>query len=188
MLDKIDNKNKEIIMLGEFNTNSLNKSEFNILYKITSQYPLHQLIDTIARLVSGTFLDHVNTSRDEIYSKRKFPNTTSLTVQLDNKTNEETETTKLLGVTFDSNLKSDYHLNTIYNTINSRLYLLEKIGDCLPYSFLVQYYFSLPHLLYCCIMWGDVRNELINDPLLQQRRAAKLKKISCTLYRIFSQA
>lgn len=144
----------------------------------TISYNLNLDLHHIAQwsIINNMILNLKKTKSIKIYSKRKFPDTTPLMVQLDNMLIEEVKKVSLLGTTLDCNLKWDYQINLIYNTINSRLYLFKRIRQSLPFKFRIQFYFSLiyPHLMYCCTIWGNARNELLNDLLILQKRAARL--------------
>lgn len=111
-----------------------------------------------------------------LYSRRKFPDASPLVIKLNEKIIEEVKTVKLLGITFDQHLKWDHQITNIYNIVNSRLYLLKRIRNNLTHRCRIQFYYALihPHFLYCCTLWGNASNELLNDLLKLQKRAARL--------------
>jgi hypothetical protein len=96
-------------------------------------------------------------------------------VQLDGVFIEEVNKAKLLGITFDSYLKWG-QIDLIYNTTNSRLYLLKRIRHSLPLSFRIQFYYSLiySHLLYTAVPFGVMQGTIYLILLILQKRAARL--------------
>ena len=112
----------------------------------------------------------------KIYSQSKFPDLSPIIIEVNNNNVKEITSAILLGVTLDQHLKWDRQINTIYNIINSRLYLLKRIRSYLTFQSRIQLYYSLiyPHLLYCSTVWGNANNDLITCLLKLQKRAARL--------------
>ena len=112
----------------------------------------------------------------KINSKSKFPDLSPITIEVNNNNVKEITSAILLGVTLDQHLKWDRQINTIYNIINSRLYLLKRIRSYLTFQSRIQLYYALiyPHLLYCSTVWGNANNDLITCLLKLQKRAARL--------------
>ena len=112
----------------------------------------------------------------KIYSQPKFPDLNEIIVEVNNNSIKEITSTILLGVTLDQHLKWNKQINTTYNIINSRLYLLKRIRKYLNFQSCMQFYYALiyPHLLYCSTLWGNASNELITCLLKLQKRAARL--------------
>ena len=112
----------------------------------------------------------------KIYSQSKFPDLSPITIEVNNNNVKEITSAILLGVTLDQHLKWDRQINTIYNIINSRLYLLKRIRSYLTFQSRIQLYYALiyPHLLYCSTVWGNANNDLITCLLKLQKRAARL--------------
>ena len=110
-----------------------------------------------------------------IYSKRKH---CDIKIQelLHNREIEEVTDAKLLGIYFDSFLKWEPHISYISKIISGRLYLLKRTRDYLPIEARKRYYNALiqPHLTYCSSIWGNCSNELLNDILKLQKRAARI--------------
>ena len=65
VLDMADNEHKEIIMLGDLNTNFQDKHSYQQLHVLTSQYQLKQLIDAVTRPISGKTIDLIFTSKED---------------------------------------------------------------------------------------------------------------------------
>ena len=110
-----------------------------------------------------------------IYSKRKH---SDIKIQelLHNREIEEVTDAKLLGISFDSFLKWEPHISYISKIISGRLYLLKRTRDYLPIEARKRYNNALiqPHLTYCSSIWGNCSNELLNDILKLQKRAARI--------------
>ncbi|CAB3982810.1 Hypothetical predicted protein [Paramuricea clavata] len=65
VLDMADNEHKEIIMLGDLNTNFQDKHSYQQLHVLTSQYQLKQLIDAVTRPILGKTIDLIFTSKED---------------------------------------------------------------------------------------------------------------------------
>ena len=79
----------------------------------------------------------------KIYSQSKFPDLSPITIEVNNNNVKEITSAILLGVTLDQHLKWVRQINTIYNIINSRLYLLKRIRSYLTFQSRIQLYYSL---------------------------------------------
>ena len=91
--------------------------------------------------------------------------TVPLNVEIDNKAMPCVSSTKLLGVHLDTALSWEKLIEHIKNKVSRNSYLLKKIKAFLPLTarkMFVNSYF-LPHLDYCCIVWGNCSNELLNE-------------------------
>lgn len=67
-------------------------------------------------------------------------------------------------------------MDKVHKLLNSRLHIFKRIRQALPLNSQIKFYYSLvyPHLLYCISIWGNARNELIDQLLKLQKRAARL--------------
>ena len=85
-------------------------------------------------------------------------------------------TTKILGVHFDNALSWDVHIKHVYNKIVENLYLLQQIKSFLPIDSRKLFYNSyiLPHLDYCCIIWGKCSHTLLYNLEKLQKRASRI--------------
>ena len=83
---------------------------------------------------------------------------------------------KLLGVTLDSLLSFDSHINNVLKKCNSLLYLLSRIKIFLavPIRKLFFNAYILPHLDYCCVIWGSCSASQEQKLIRFQKRAARL--------------
>ena len=83
--------------------------------------------------------------------------------------------TKFLGVTIDSNLKYDKHIEEICSKLSKSLGIIYRIRDFIPYSCLRNLYFNLihPYLIYCLPIYGATYNNHLQPLILLQKRAIR---------------
>lgn len=83
---------------------------------------------------------------------------------------------KLLGVTFDCVLSFDSHINNVIKKCNSLLYLLSRIKVFLTIPIRIMFFnaYILPHLDYCCVVWGNCSKLQEQKIIRFQKRAARL--------------
>jgi hypothetical protein len=83
---------------------------------------------------------------------------------------------KLLGITIDSKLSWNIQVDMVLKKCNSLLYLLSRIKSFLsiPSRKLFFNAYVLPHIDYCCIIWGNCNKSLEERVVLFQKRAARL--------------
>ena len=89
---------------------------------------------------------------------------------------ERVNTFKFLGVIIDEALKFDAHFNKVANNVSKSTFLLSKVKDILTTTQLLHLYnaFLLPHLLYCCTVWGMNYATRCNKLLLMQKKAVRI--------------
>ena len=83
---------------------------------------------------------------------------------------------KLLGVTIDCGLSFDSHINNVIKKCNSLLYLLSRIKMFLTVPMRKMFFnaYILPHLDYCCVIWGTCSVTQEQKLVRFQKRAARL--------------
>ena len=83
---------------------------------------------------------------------------------------------KLLGVSIDKNLTFQTHIDNILKKCNSQLYLLTRIKCFLNLDSRKMFYnaYILPHIDYCCTVWGSNTIKYLDKILKFQKRAARL--------------
>ena len=83
---------------------------------------------------------------------------------------------KLLGVTFDDKLSFDCHINNVLKKCNSLLYLLSRIKIFLSIPMRKLFYnaYILPHLDYCCVVWGNCSVSHEQKIVRFKKRAARV--------------
>lgn len=86
------------------------------------------------------------------------------------------EEEKLLGVHIDNTLSWQSQVEKTIKKCNSLLYLLRRIKGYISIEIRKLFYnaYILPHLDYCCSIWGNTNEDLINNIVKFQKRAARL--------------
>ncbi|KAL4238884.1 hypothetical protein ACF0H5_003591 [Mactra antiquata] len=100
----------------------------------------------------------------------------NLSLHLGQDTIEFSNCERLLGVQVDNNLTWKNQVNMIVKKCNSKLYLLQRIKQFIniPVRKLFYNAYILPHLEYCCSVWGNC-NSSYSDILIKfQKRAARI--------------
>ena len=89
---------------------------------------------------------------------------------------QNSHTERLLGVTLDSTLSWITQVDKTIKKCNSLLFLLGRIKYFLniPSRQLFFNAYILPHIDYCCTIWGNCNTDLQNRLLKFQKRAARL--------------
>ena len=84
------------------------------------------------------------------------------------------ESEKLLGIHLDNTMSWASHVEAIIKKCNSLL-LLNRIKQYLSLPIRKLFYnaYILPHLDYCCTIWGNTNNELLNAVIKFQKCAAR---------------
>ena len=97
-------------------------------------------------------------------------------VQYNGSSIEKSMSEKLLGVTLDTTFSWDSHVSTVLKKCNSLLYLLSRIKVFLsiPQRKLFFNSYILPHLDYCCVVWGNLNVSLESKIVRFQKTAARL--------------
>ena len=124
---------------------------------------------------------HINLSKTKVMylsSKSKMNTIHNSLVPIHFKVTELTcsSAEKLLGVIVDNTISWSNHVEFILKKCTSLLYLLSRIKHFLSVPFRKLFFNSyiLPHLDYCCIVWGNCNSIAINKVVLFQKRAARL--------------
>ena len=86
----------------------------------------------------------------------------------------ESQCEKVLGVFVDATFSWTEHINHIIKRVNSSLALLKRIKKYLNHKTIIMFYnaYILPHLDYCCSIWGDCSKYLLESFLKLQKSAA----------------
>jgi len=84
------------------------------------------------------------------------------------------ESDKLIGVVVDQNLTWSQHISKVLRSCNAHLSLLRRIKAYLPLHSRKTFFnaFILPHMEYCCTIWGGAAD--IEKLLKFQKRAARV--------------
>ena len=148
----------------------------------TCKQEVHETLQTSLNAISHWCSDNsmkLNTSKTKsmyiLSSNRQTTQTnTKFTLQadeLDNSTNE-----KLLGVTVDNHLSFKMHIENTLKKCNSLLYLLLRIKSFLNLDTRKLFFnaYILPHIDYCCTVWGNSSMFMLDKILKFQKRAARI--------------
>ena len=96
-------------------------------------------------------------------------------LKIDNETIELSTSEKLLGVHIDNTLSWTSQVENTIKKCNSLLYLLNRIKRYLSIPIRKLFYnaYILPHLDYCCTVWGNASSDLLDSVIKFQKRAAR---------------
>ena len=143
-------------------TSSLNADLENFMNWCTSNDMLVNVPKTKAMLISTKPKLNQIMSRPPIL---KIGNET-----IDISTNE-----KLLGVHIDNDLSWTTQIENTIKKCNTLLYLLRRIKCYLSIHVRKLFYnaYVLPHLDYCCTIWGNANSDLMESIIKFQKRAAR---------------
>ena len=83
---------------------------------------------------------------------------------------------KLLGVHIDNSLSWTAQVENTIKKCNSLLYLLNRIKHYLPITTRKLFFnaYVLPHIDYCCTVWGNISSNLTDSMIKLQKRAARI--------------
>ena len=88
----------------------------------------------------------------------------------------ESQCEKVLGVFVDATYSWNAHINHIIKKVNSSLALLRRIKKYLNHKTRILFFnaYILPHLDYCCSIWGECSKYLPENLLILRKRAARI--------------
>ena len=106
-----------------------------------------------------------------------------LKLSIDEKPLNETQCEKVLGLFIDPSLSWSKHIDFIISKVNTSLSLLRRIKKYLNHKARLLYYnaYILPQYDYCCSIWGNCNQSLLNTILKLQKRAARIILDECNL-------
>ena len=83
---------------------------------------------------------------------------------------------KLLGVHIDDSLSWTAQVEHTIKKCHSLLYLLNRIKHYLPITTRKLFFnaYVLPHIDYCCTVWGNISSNLTDSMIKLQKRAARI--------------
>ena len=97
-------------------------------------------------------------------------------VLLNNIPLSQVEVTKFLGVHIDSRFIWDKQINMVKRKLYNAIGMMYRIKDKVDSETLIMVYntLMLPHLSYCCEIWGNTYGSRINDIVILQKRAMRI--------------
>ena len=109
-------------------------------------------------------------------SHQKFTTNVKDTIKLQDQLIQFTTCEKLLGINVDNNLTWKTQVEQTIKKCNSLLYLLLRIKCYLNIHVRKLFFNSyiLPHLDYCCTVWGNCSQHLLQEMMKFQKRAARV--------------
>ena len=86
------------------------------------------------------------------------------------------QSTRYLGITFDSNFKWNLHINNIVMRLRSSLYKFYKLKNILPVNILRNIYLALYQSVfqYGCLVWGGLSEIYLKPLQLQQNKIIRI--------------
>ena len=99
-----------------------------------------------------------------------------LNLKLSDETINISANEKLLGVHIDNTLSWTVHVEFTIKKCNSLLHLLNRIKHYLPIPTRKLFFnaYILPHLDYCCTVWGNINTSQTESMIKLQKRAARI--------------
>lgn len=138
----------------------------NIIDEILTSMSVWFRCNFLSLNVSKTFSQHYSSS----------PSTFKFNIKLHGEDVLEKEEVKYLGVVIDRNLKFSAHINHVSKVVSRNIgligrnrFFIDSHTALLLYNALV-----LPHLNYCCLIWGINYNARIGKLFILQKRAVRL--------------
>ena len=97
-------------------------------------------------------------------------------LQLDSEILQVSSCEKLLGINIDNSLSWHTHVSNTLKRCNSYLYLLSRIKHFLSIETRKLFYnaYIMPHLDYCCVVWGNCNQSLLDKVVRFQKQAARV--------------
>lgn len=154
-----------------------------IIFKHKQPEELQTMIDTNLELITKWFnANHLSLNLQKTYTQHytTMLSEFKLNVNINNHVISEKEEIKYLGVTIDKYLKFSTHINRVSAIVSRNIgiiarnrYFIDSKSAYILYNTLV-----LPHLNYCCMIWGiNYRSHLIKLITLQKRAVRLIDNI-----------
>ena len=101
-------------------------------------------------------------------------------LKIDGKLLHPSQTVKYLGVPIDEFLSFNQHSNYLMNKLRRNNGMLSKIRHFVPTNVLRSIYFSIfeAHLSYCCTVWGQKGNCIVDKLISLQNKALRILSFS----------
>ena len=156
----------------------------NLLVRGPSVTSFSTQLNEVARTVS-TWADNnrmsLNTTKIKsllitTLQKRRTLTSSALDVQINGRSIEQVDYTKILRVTIDSDMSWEHHIDVICCIISSRLSLLHRTKPNLNFDSAIRFYHSCVnnYFIYCSAVWGNCSHHLLLRLLRLQKRAGSI--------------
>ena len=109
-----------------------------------------------------------------MFTKKRVKRKVSIVI--DNQEINEVSETKFLGITVDKNLNWKAHIENIYKKVFKIIGIIYQAKEKIAHEGLHTLYnaFILPHLTYCCEVWGNTYKTNLAKIISVQKRAIRL--------------
>ena len=107
---------------------------------------------------------------------KELPDNSHSNIFLKNEELKISNNERLLGIQIDKTLSWNCQVENVLKKCNSLLYLLMRIKYCLNLDSRKNFFnaYILPHLDYCCTIWGSCNQDSKDKILRFQKRAARI--------------
>ena len=106
----------------------------------------------------------------------RYTHQQDVAIIINNVTIQRVQATKFLGVLIDESLNWKNHINIVKSKLSKVASVIYKVSHCIDHSSMRILYCSLflPHLMYCCEIWGNTYVTNIQCIILIQKRVIRL--------------
>ena len=150
-----------------------------IIFRHKNAMELQKIISEVLFLLDSWFKNNflsLNVSKTFSQHYSLFPSPIRFSISIDGKNVEEKDEVKYLGVIIDKNLKFSAHISHLAKVVARNIgiigrnrFFLDNHTTLLLYNSLI-----LPHINYCCLIWGINYNSQISKLVILQKRAVRL--------------
>ena len=130
----------------------------------------------------------LNVSKTKFITFGKRFQNLHLNISINNIPNEKVNSIKFLGVEIDSLLKWNCHINVIQRKISRSLGIMYQVKNKINLDSKLTLYntFILPHLMYCCSIWGVTYVTRSQCLIVLQKKAFRLIANTSYNHRLWS--
>ena len=150
-----------------------------IIFKNKDPKKLQNIVDTVTHKMydwfNANFLS-INVSKTFTQHYSIGSPAALIDVKINGEKVKESEVIKYLGLLIDSKLKFTKHIDHISSILSRNIgiiarirYFIDKKTTHLLYNSLI-----LPHINYCCLIWGSNYHSQLNKVIILQKRAVRL--------------
>ena len=150
-----------------------------ILFKGSDVDDLQLTVDALLLDISAWFnANFLSLNVSKTYTQHYTTRTSDfkLNIHLNNKSVDENDNIRYLGVYIDKSLKFNKHIHHISNIVSRNIGIISRVRYYIDYRTAHMLYNSLilPYLQYCCMIWGNNYDSQLNKLITLQKRAIRL--------------
>lgn len=142
---------------------------------IVLQDMINTTLPKVSNWLRSNFLS-LNASKTiyQVYNKHKLD--ININVEIDHVDIEKKHTVKYLGILIDDDMNFTSHINAVTNTVSRNVGVMSRIKYFVEAKQLLQLYNAiiLPHINYCCFIWGSGYAHRTKKLLILQKRAMRI--------------